>query len=169
MISKKMNLKSKAHRNFFYLIFICFSCINNNSVIEYKNFNSGWEANDKAQFMISSFSGEAVNFILHIRNNNNYAFSNIFLIASVEVDGELFSRDTLEYELANSKGEWLGDGFTEVKESRLWWKEDFIVPKGKQINVIIEHAVRSNGIEGGIKNLEGIIGVGLLTEKINLN
>ena len=98
MISKKMNLKSKAHRFFFYLIFICFSCINNNSVIEYKNFNSGWKANDKAQFMISSFSGEAVNFILHIRNNNNYAFSNIFLIASVEVDGELFSRDTLEYE-----------------------------------------------------------------------
>ena len=53
MISKKMNLKSKAHRFFFYLIFICFSCINNNSVIEYKNFNSGWKANDKAQFMIS--------------------------------------------------------------------------------------------------------------------
>ena len=110
-----------------------------------------------------------VNFILHIRNNNNYAFSNIFLIASVEVDGELFSRDTLEYELANSKGEWLGDGFTEVKESRLWWKEDFIVPKGEQINVMIEHAVRSNGIENGIDNLEGIIGVGLSTEKINLN
>ena len=91
------------------------------------------------------------------------------MIASVEVDGEFFSRDTLEYELANSKGEWLGDGFTEVKESRLWWKEDFIVPKGEQINVMIEHAVRSNGIEDGIENLEGIIGVGLSTEKINLN
>ena len=74
MISKKMNLKSKANRFFFYLIFICFSCINNNSVIEYKNFNSGWEANDKAQFMISSFSGEAVNFILHIRNNTTMLF-----------------------------------------------------------------------------------------------
>ena len=34
---------------------------------------------------------------------------------------------------------------------------------------MIEHAVRSNGIENGIENLEGIIGVGLSTEKINLN
>ncbi len=85
------------------------------------------------------------------------------------MEGKLFSRDTLEYELADSKGNWLGDGFTEVKESRLWWKEDFIIPKGEKINAVIEQAVRSNGIENGIENLEGIVAVGLSIEIENKN
>ena len=169
MIFKKMNLNNKVFRSFYFFTFILFSCSNNDTITEYKNFNYGWGASDKAKFMISSFSQKTANFIIHIRNNNSYDFSNIFLIASIEVEGKLFSRDTLEYELADSKGNWLGDGFTEVKESRLWWKEDFIIPKGKKINVVIEQAVRSNGIENGIENLEGIVGVGLSIETTNKN
>ena len=169
MILKKMNLNNMIFGSFCYLIFIFFSCSDKNSIVEYKNFNYGWESNDKAKFMIPPISGEMANLIIHIRNNNSYAFSNIFLIASIEVEGKLFSRDTLEYELADSKGEWLGDGFTEVKESRLWWKEDFIIPEGEKIYAVIEHAVRSNGIENGIENLEGIIGVGLSIKTENKN
>jgi gliding motility-associated lipoprotein GldH len=156
----------KAPRFFFYLSFVLFSCTNNQSITEYKTFFSGWEVKDKAKFMISSFSEEATNLIIHIRNDNRYRFSNIFLIATIEIKGQVISRDTLEYEMADPSGKWLGSGFAEVKESKLWWKEGFIIPKGDNINAIIEHAVRANGSEEGIGNLEGIIGVGLSVEKV---
>ena len=166
MIFAKLPKMDKPLRFFFYYSFIFFSCTNNNTIVEYKNFDLGWAADDVVSFAISPFSEQRANFIIHIRNDNTYPFSNIFLIATVEVEGNFFSRDTLEYEMADPSGEWLGDGFTEVKESRLWWKEDFIIPKGEKIEAIIEHAVRSNGIEEGIANLEGIVGVGLSVETI---
>ena len=53
--------------------------------------------------------------------------------------------------MADPKGEWLGAGFLELKESKLWWKEDFDFPQGENITATLEHAVRHDGSEEGIK------------------
>ena len=63
------------------------------------------------------------NVFIRLRNDNTYQFANIFLIASLTAGGELVTQDTLEYAMAAPDGKWLGTGFTEVKESKLWWKE----------------------------------------------
>ena len=57
---------------------------------------------------------------IHLRNDNNYPFSNIFIIAEWEADAVLQSTDTLEYQMSSPEGKWLGTGFTEVS---LYWKQ----------------------------------------------
>ena len=68
--------------------------------------------------------------------------------------------------MANAEGQWLGKGFLEVKESKLWWKENYKLPRAKNLNVQLEHALRFNGSEQGMDPLEGVVGIGFAVEEI---
>ena len=114
-----------------------------------------------------SFESKPQNLFVNLRNDNSYAFNNIFLICSLRVADELVFQDTLEYAMAKPDGTWLGEGFTEVKESKLWWKERVFIPERKPLFVEISHAMRVIGDIKGISNLEGIVSVGLSIEAPN--
>ena len=47
--------------------------------------------------------------------------------------------------MAAPDGSWLGTGFSEVKESKLWWKEGVVFPKERPIFIQVSQAVRNNG------------------------
>ena len=72
--------------------------------------------------------------------------------------------DTLEYEMSKPNGEWLGTGFGDVKESKLWYKEDVRFDEPGQYKVTIEQAMRKNGEVDGIQELEGITHIGFRIE-----
>lgn len=149
---------------------VCFlgvqSCNNSDLYLNYYDFKDKWEANEKVVFELNPEPIEPVNLMIYLRNDNRYGFSNIFLIATLKEGDKTLLCDTLEYLMADPKGKWLGVGFLELKESKLWWKENFDFPQGKNITATLEHAVRHAGSEKGIKDLEGIVGVGLSIEKI---
>ena len=148
---------------------ICFlglqSCRNSDLYLNYHDFKDQWEVYEKVVFELNLEPTEPVNLMIYLRNDNRYVFSNIFLIATLKEGKKTLFCDTLEYAMADPKGEWLGAGFLELKESKLWWKEDFDFPQGENITATLEHAVRHTGSESGIKDLEGIVGVGLSIEK----
>jgi gliding motility-associated lipoprotein GldH len=73
--------------------------------------------------------------------------------------------DTLEYQMANPDGSLLGEGFTDVKESKLIYKERMKFTSGAY-KVNIKQAVRQTGKVNGIAKLEGITDVGFRIEKI---
>ena len=104
------------------------------------------------------------NIFLRLRNNNNYQYSNIFLIVSLTAGEEQITNDTLEYLMASPEGKWLGEGFLEVKESKLWWKESVIFPEERPIKINISQAVRNNNVKSGVENLKGIVSVGISIE-----
>tara|TARA_B100000927_G_scaffold78579_1_gene62567 strand:- start:11740 stop:12243 length:504 start_codon:yes stop_codon:yes gene_type:complete len=104
------------------------------------------------------------NIFLRLRNNNNYQYSNIFLIVSLTAGEEQITNDTLEYLMASPEGKWLGKGFLEVKESKLWWKESVIFPEERPIKINISQAVRNNNVKSGVENLKGIVSVGISIE-----
>lgn len=104
------------------------------------------------------------NIFLRLRNNNNYQYSNIFLIVSLTAGEEQIINDTLEYLMASPEGKWLGEGFLDVKESKLWWKESVIFPEERPIKISISQAVRSNGVNKGVEKLKGIVSVGVTIE-----
>ena len=104
------------------------------------------------------------NLFIRLRNDNNYLYSNIFLIASVQAGNDVIFKDTLEYAMANPDGSWIGKGFTEVKDSKLWWKEGFVFPKERPISISISQAVREFGKEKGVSRLKGIESVGISIE-----
>jgi len=104
------------------------------------------------------------NIFLRLRNNNNYQYSNIFLIVSLTAGEEQITNDTLEYLMASPEGKWLGKGFLEVKESKLWWKESVIFPEERPVKINISQAVRNNNVKSGVENLKGIVSVGISIE-----
>ena len=134
--------------------------------MNYKDFNGNWSVYEKVLFTLDKGSENPVNLMIYIRNNKQYPYSNLFLIAKLKTGDSLLLCDTLEYAMADAQGKWLGKGFLEVKESKLWWRENYQLPKVGNINVQLEHALRSNNSEQGLDNLEGIVGVGFAVEEI---
>ena len=134
--------------------------------MNYKDFNGHWPVYEKVLFTLDKGSENPVNLMIYIRNNKQYPYSNLFLIAKLKTGDSLLLCDTLEYAMADARGKWLGKGFLEVKESKLWWRENYQLPAVENINVQLEHALRSNNSEKGLDNLEGIVGVGFAVEEI---
>ena len=66
--------------------------------------------------------------------------------------------------MASPDGKWLGEGFLEVKESKLWWKESVIFPEERPIKINISQAVRNNNVKSGVEKLKGIVSVGISIE-----
>ena len=104
------------------------------------------------------------NIYLRLRNNNDYPYSNIFLLASLRSGEDKIYHDTLEYAMASADGSWLGSGFSEIKESKLWWKGGVILLNEEPLIIEVSQAVRNNGKEKGISKLKGIISVGISIE-----
>ena len=100
---------------------------------------------------------------MNLRDNNNYKYNNIFLIVSLETPNGYTKVDTLEYQMAEPDGTLLGNGFTDIKESKLYYKEN-VRFRGKY-KVHIKQAVRENGKVPGVDYLDGITEVGFRIEK----
>lgn len=55
------------------------------------------------------------NVYINLRNNNDYQYSNLFLIVGIDFPNNFSVVDTLEYEMADAEGKFLGSGFTDLK------------------------------------------------------
>jgi gliding motility-associated lipoprotein GldH len=134
---------------------------------QYKSIeNYQWSSEKSIEFIVSSQDTISVNNVfINIRNNKDYEFSSLFLIAKIEFPSGFQVVDTLEYEMTDAKGNWLGSGFTDLKENKLFYKEHVVFSEKGDFKFNIQHATRSiNDIEG--KNpLQGITDVGLRIEK----
>jgi gliding motility-associated lipoprotein GldH len=133
---------------------------------DYKELSDGW---DKEEAVLFDFpapdSTQTYDMYINLRNNEDYPFSNLFLIVNLNFPNGKVVADTLEYEIAKANGEWLGQGFSSVKESKLFYKEDFVFPELGNYEIAIQHAMRKNGNVEGVTTLEGITDVGIRIEK----
>ena len=105
------------------------------------------------------------NLFINIRNNKEYSFSNLFIITQLKFPDGKKIIDTLEYKMTDFLGEFLGKGFTDIKENKLFYKENVVFPMAGDYSVTITQAMRKNDEAYGIKSLEGIIDVGFRVEK----
>ena len=160
-------------RNKFFLLLFCisllFSC---DEKREYDNYvcipNNNWNTNNKVAFEFTvNDTVSKKNVFINIRNNNNYEYSNLFLITNLKFPNGQEIVDTLQYEMADKSGKFLGTGFTEVKENKLFYKENKIFPISGLYKVEVSQAMRKSGAVEGIENLNGITEVGFRIEKIN--
>ncbi len=105
------------------------------------------------------------NLFINIRNNKEYSFSNLFIITQLKFPDGKKIIDTLEYKMTDFLGKFLGKGFTDIKENKLFYKENVVFPMAGDYSVTITQAMRKNDEAYGIKSLEGIIDVGFRVEK----
>jgi gliding motility-associated lipoprotein GldH len=149
------------------LAFIFISCDSDRVFDDYKSLPSQWNKDSILTFNIKNIDTlQSYNLFINVRNNNDFEYSNLFLISEIQFPQGKVITDTLEYEMAAPNGKWLGTGFGDVKENKLWYKEKVRFPESGKYKVSIKHAMRKNGSEQGIENLKGITEIGFRIEKI---
>ncbi len=147
------------------LVFLILSCDDNRLFDEYKTVEGGWKQNKVISFGFKKPEPESLcNLFVNVVSNTDYKFNNIFLIVCLEDPTGFTKIDTLEYTMADDSGRLLGEGFSDVKENKLWYKDHVTFPKKGLYKIHIQHAVREQGKVKGIEKLEGIQKIGFRIE-----
>ena len=126
----------------------------------------GWSRLKPMTFKLQApDSTQQYDLFLHVRNDENYAFSNLFLITTLAFPNGKQITDTLEYEMAWPDGKLMGHGMGSVKENKLWYKEGVRFRESGNYTLTVAHAMRAQGQVKGIVNLDGVREVGYSIEK----
>ena len=142
------------------------SCDEKRVFDEYKGLNGKWEKDNVVRFTFNQTDTiHPYNLFLNIRNNNDYPFSNLFLTVTMKQPDSLVKIDTLEYAMANADGSLMGEGFSDVKESKLWYQENFVFKQKGEYTIEIQQALRETGSVSGVEELKGVTDVGFRIEK----
>lgn len=143
------------------------SCDKKSVFDEYKSVGNSWHQDSIITFKLPKLeTSKNYNLYVNIRDNNDYPFDNLFLIVSLEQPNKKVVVDTLEYKMANPDGTLMGDGFSDIKESKLFYKEKASFKLKGEYKVHIQQAVRQTGKVAGVDNLKGITEVGFRVESI---
>jgi gliding motility-associated lipoprotein GldH len=143
---------------------LVFSCDKNRVFDEYKSVGNSWHKDSIVAFDLPQLDAtKNYDLFVNIRDNNDYPYNNLFLIVSLEQPNKKVEVDTLEYQMTEADGSLLGDGFTDIKDSKLFYKNKSFNLKGKY-KIKIQHANRQTGKVIGVTKLEGISEVGFRIE-----
>jgi gliding motility-associated lipoprotein GldH len=96
--------------------------------------------------------------IFTIRTGSAYPFRNIYLFVQTTSPDGKFITDTLEYFLADEKGNWFGKGFGDIHELNLPYKSNVYFPLKGTYQFNIQHGMR-------IEDLIGVYDFGLRIKK----
>jgi gliding motility-associated lipoprotein GldH len=157
-------------KNSFLFIIIAgllFSCDKKRVFDEYQSVGSAWNMKKEVIFELPKVDTlKKYNLFINLRANDDYKFNNLFLIVSMEQPNGLTKIDTLEYEMADVDGTLLGEGFSDIKESKLYYKENMKFKASENNKIRIKQAVRQTGKIVGVQDLEGITEVGFRIESL---
>ena len=158
-------------RSIFSLIILLLgliSCDSNRVFDEYQSFeNNIWLRSNSVEFQITiTDTISKNNLFLNLRNNKDYEFSNLFIIAQISFPDESRVIDTLEYEMTDKVGNFLGSGYTDIKENKLFYKENVRFNQKGLYSVKIEQAMRKIGNIQALDSLRGVTDLGFRIESV---
>jgi gliding motility-associated lipoprotein GldH len=118
-----------------------------------------WRLRDIPAFKIpvtDTINSNNIYFI--IRTGSSYPYRNIFLfVTTTSPEGKRIT-DTLQYDIADEKGNWYGKGFGDIHELKLPYKSNVFFPVVGEYTISIQHGMR-------IEDLRGVYDFGLRVEK----
>jgi len=153
----------------FYLMFslLIVSCDSNSVYDNYKSIPNSWHKDSIVSFKVTPpDSTNAYNLFVNLRNTTTYKYNNLFLIVEMVFPHGKTIKDTLEYKMAEPNGKLLGEGYMDIKENKLWFKQDIVFKEKGEYTINIQHAMRENGKVNGIIELEGITDIGFRIENL---
>jgi len=158
-------MRSAFSISFLILMLLLISSCDRDRVYDQYESLQGWHRDSIVNFELTNVDSVGVyDLFINIRNNSEYQYSNLFLITEIKFPQGKVISDTLEYEMTQPNGEWLGTGFGEVKENKLWYKENVKFEESGTYKVNIQQAMRKNDEVEGIQELQGITDVGFRIE-----
>jgi len=121
--------------------------------------NKTWELSNVPEFTFPvTDTFNLTNVVFTIRTGSDYPFRNIYLfVTAVSPDGKI-NTDTLQYDLADEKGNWYGKGLGDIHELSLPYRTNVYFPLKGIYKFKIRHGMR-------IGDLKGVYDLGLRIEK----
>lgn len=120
-----------------------------------------WKATDAKIFEFDiQDTLQLYNFYVNVRNDEAYAYSNLFLFVEMEFPNGKKSVDTLECPLADPYGNWYGSGLGKIYDQRILFRERKKFPLSGHYKVGIFQAMRE-------PNLQGIHDIGFRVARSN--
>ena len=152
------------NRIWIIIFLLNFSSCNNTEFLEFHDFKNGWDKNDILTFNFpKTIEPKTKDVFFILRHNNNYPYSNIFLITELQDPTNQVLIDTFEFKLAQANGEWLGDKKISVIEHKLLFKESLELDEN-DFSLKVRTSMRSNNQSNEIEKLDGVINFGILID-----
>ena len=153
---------------YFIVIFLCISCDSKKKYDVYQAMeNSVWKLDQPVVFEVDiDDTNSQQNVFLNVRTDSDYLYRNLFIISKMTLPNGAILKDTLEYEMADAFGNWLGDGITDVKDNKLYYLENYKFTKKGTYIFEFYQAMRNRGEINGLEELKGVIDVGLRIEDV---
>ena len=119
----------------------------------------GWSINDSVEFVVPVVDTVTpMNFVLSLRHNTDYEYSNIYFFLNTFYPNNDYSRDTIQLLLAGRDGKWYGDGFGKLREVEVMLKSDVVFPMSGTYRFSFVQAMR-------VESLKGVEDIGIRIEK----
>ncbi len=108
-----------------------------------------WYYNDAKEFEVEIVDSLiAFNFYINVRNTIDYEYSNLYFFINSELPNGIIAQDTVECQLADYQGKWLGSGSGKLRYN------SFILRKNMRFNQIgtykfwLMHGMRHDSLKG---------------------
>src|SRR6476620_12510135 len=158
-------MKIKNSILFILALLLLISCDKKRVFDKYKSVGSAWHKDSIVTFDLPKLDAKKFyNLYVNVRDNDDYPFNNLFLIVSLEQPNHQVKVDTLEYLMTNPDGTLLGNGFSDIKENKLFYKDRIHFTQKGIYKIHIAHATRQTGKIEGVSSLPGISDVGFRIE-----
>lgn len=135
---------------FLSVIWLLGSCNNSPEYVSVKSLDGNWDKKTALHFNYDiKDSQNPKNIIFVVRNNDDYPYGNIRIIASISnLRSKKKEIDTLNYILAKPNGEWIGEGFGTTKETLFQYKDNYQFSENGAYTISVLQAMRQDNLEG---------------------
>ncbi|MDD2386058.1 MAG: gliding motility lipoprotein GldH [Bacteroidales bacterium] len=146
------------------LMLILMSCDRNKVYEDYIKIEDGiWAQENIAKFEFEiNDTSDIYNVLINLRHASIYPYNNLWLFVKSSAPNGTINIDTVECLLVNKDNRWLGDGMGDIWDIQVPWKNNIRFSHQGIYRIEFEQAMR-------VKNLPGVMDVGLRVEKINAN
>ncbi len=124
---------------------------------------NAWPRDSVLRFDYRPRQGGNKDFFVFVANTNHYPYANLYLIVRSTKKGKHFA-DTLEYDMTDGRGRWLGVKVGNDYENLLVFKWNVPVDTAETIRFELEPATRNNERLEGDSVLPGISRVGIVVK-----
>jgi gliding motility-associated lipoprotein GldH len=119
--------------------------------------NAVWSKEDIAVFTFTPRDTlTQYDIILSIRNTNDYAYSNLFVFSEIRFPNRQFTRDTIEFVLADAQGEWTGKRWFSSHTNTFNFKQGVRFPYEGEYTFLLEQAMRCTNKDCALSGIEKI-------------
>ena len=109
----------------------------------------GWGKDSVAVFKVDvTDTTTFYNFYINVRNNDDYAFRNLYLFLTTRLPDNSRTRDTLELILADPQGNWLGKGFGALHDNQILVRRNLSFPLSGRYTFSLQQAMREEVLKG---------------------